>query len=53
MTAPPASAADVRGVYRRLLGYARPWRGLFLIGVLYDLWTLNDQITVRNAQIAV
>ena len=34
MTAPPASAADVRGIYRRLLGYARPWRGLFLIGVL-------------------
>jgi len=34
MTAPPASAADIRGVYRRLLGYARPWRGLFLIGVL-------------------
>jgi subfamily B ATP-binding cassette protein MsbA len=28
------SAADVRLVYRRLLGYARPWRGMFLIGVL-------------------
>jgi TM2 domain-containing membrane protein YozV len=25
--------------------------GLFLIGILYDFWTLNDQITVRNAQI--
>lgn len=25
--------------------------GLFLIGVLYDFWTLNDQISVRNAQI--
>ena len=34
MTQPPVSAADVRAVYRRLLGYARPWRGLFLIGVL-------------------
>ena len=26
--------------------------GLFLIGVLYDFWTLNDQITVRNGEIA-
>ncbi|HYP80273.1 MAG TPA: lipid A export permease/ATP-binding protein MsbA [Steroidobacteraceae bacterium] len=34
MIAPPASAAQVRTTYRRLLGYARPWRGLFLIGVL-------------------
>ncbi|HXC58957.1 MAG TPA: lipid A export permease/ATP-binding protein MsbA [Steroidobacteraceae bacterium] len=34
MTAGAASRADVRLVYRRLLGYARPWRGLFLIGVL-------------------
>lgn len=34
MTQPPVSAADVRAVYRRLIGYARPWRGLFLIGVL-------------------
>ncbi len=34
MTAPAVSAADARWVYRRLLGYARPWRGLFLIGVL-------------------
>jgi TM2 domain-containing membrane protein YozV len=25
--------------------------GLFLIGILYDFWTLNDQISVRNAQI--
>ncbi len=24
--------------------------GLFLIGVLYDFWTLNTQISVRNAQ---
>jgi len=23
--------------------------GLFLLGVLYDLWTLNDQISMRNA----
>jgi len=23
--------------------------GLFLIGYLYDLWTLNDQISIRNA----
>ena len=24
--------------------------GLFLVGYLYDFWTLNDQITVRNAE---
>jgi ATP-binding cassette, subfamily B, bacterial MsbA len=30
---PRASAAEVRAVYRRLLAYARPWRGTFLIGV--------------------
>lgn len=24
--------------------------GLFGLGVLYDFWTLNDQITVRNSQ---
>lgn len=24
--------------------------GLFLLGVLYDLWTLNTQISTRNAQ---
>ena len=24
--------------------------GLFLIGVLYDFWTLNTQISVRNAE---
>ncbi|MEZ5727928.1 MAG: TM2 domain-containing protein [Burkholderiaceae bacterium] len=24
--------------------------GLFGLGYLYDFWTLNDQITVRNAQ---
>ncbi|SFP66061.1 TM2 domain-containing membrane protein YozV [Geopseudomonas sagittaria] len=23
--------------------------GFFLIGVLYDFWTLNDQISIRNA----
>ena len=23
--------------------------GVFLLGILYDLWTLNDQITVANA----
>jgi hypothetical protein len=23
--------------------------GLFLIGVIYDFWTLNDQITLKNA----
>lgn len=28
-----ASAAQVRAVYRRLLAYARPWRGTFMIGV--------------------
>jgi len=24
--------------------------GLLLLGVLYDYWTLNDQITIENAQ---
>ena len=24
--------------------------GLFVVGVLYDYWTLNDQITIENAQ---
>ncbi|QQE88629.1 TM2 domain-containing protein [Azotobacter chroococcum] len=24
--------------------------GLFLIGVLYDFWTLNEQVSLRNAQ---
>ena len=24
--------------------------GFFLIGVLYDFWTLNDQISLKNAQ---
>jgi TM2 domain-containing membrane protein YozV len=24
--------------------------GLFLVGVLYDFWTLNDQVTVVNAE---
>src|SRR3990167_3115132 len=24
--------------------------GLFLIGVLYDFWTLNEQISIKNAQ---
>lgn len=24
--------------------------GLFLVGVLYDLWTLNDQISIKNAR---
>ncbi len=24
--------------------------GLFFLGVLYDFWTLNDQISVRNAR---
>jgi len=23
--------------------------GIFLLGVLYDLWTLNDQVSMRNA----
>lgn len=26
--------------------------GLFLVGVLYDFWTLNEQITIRNREIA-
>jgi subfamily B ATP-binding cassette protein MsbA len=34
MTPPLPSAAEARSVYGRLLGYARPWRGQFLIGVL-------------------
>ena len=32
--AAPTVIADPRQVYRRLLGYARPWIGTFLIGVL-------------------
>jgi len=24
--------------------------GLFLIGVLYDFWTLNEQVSLRNAE---
>ncbi|MGV8918532.1 MAG: NINE protein [Pseudomonas sp.] len=24
--------------------------GLFLVGVLYDFWTLNDQVSIKNAQ---
>jgi TM2 domain-containing membrane protein YozV len=24
--------------------------GLFLVGVLYDFWTMNDQISIKNAQ---
>lgn len=24
--------------------------GLFLVGVLYDFWTLNTQISIKNAQ---
>ena len=34
MTAPLPSAAEARAVYGRLLRYARPWRGQFMIGVL-------------------
>ena len=26
--------------------------GFFLLGVLYDFWTLNDQVSIRNAQIS-
>lgn len=26
--------------------------GLFLIGVLYDFWTLNDQVSQRNNELA-
>ena len=24
--------------------------GLFLVGVLYDFWTLNTQVSIRNAE---
>jgi subfamily B ATP-binding cassette protein MsbA len=34
MTRPLPSAAEARSVYGRLLGYARPWRGQFALGVL-------------------
>ena len=27
--------------------------GLFLVGVLYDFWTLNEQVSNRNREIAV
>ena len=33
-TAPPPPAASAAQVYRRLLSYARPHRGMFMIGVL-------------------
>src|SRR5690606_6840034 len=33
MTAPLPSAAEARAVYGRLLGYARPWRGQFVVGI--------------------
>jgi TM2 domain-containing membrane protein YozV len=26
--------------------------GLFLIGLLYDLWTLNEQVSLENARLA-
>ena len=26
--------------------------GLFLVGVLYDFWTLNEQVSTRNREIA-
>jgi len=26
--------------------------GLFLVGVLYDFWTMNEQISTRNREIA-
>jgi ATP-binding cassette, subfamily B, bacterial MsbA len=34
MTAAPLPAADARAVYARLLRYAWPWRGQFMLGVL-------------------
>ena len=26
--------------------------GLFLLGILYDFWTLNEQVSVRNTEMA-
>ncbi len=26
--------------------------GLLMVGVVYDFWTLNDQITIRNAEVS-
>ncbi|MGA2025189.1 MAG: ABC transporter transmembrane domain-containing protein, partial [Steroidobacteraceae bacterium] len=47
----PASAAsttDARSVYRRLLGYARPHLGMYLIGVLgMMLYAGSDLITIN------
>ena len=34
MNSPPPPDASAAKVYRRLLGYARPHRGMFMIGVL-------------------
>ena len=33
-SAQPSAASDARGVYRRLLGYVRPHRGTFALGML-------------------
>jgi hypothetical protein len=34
----------ITGIFYMLTG------GFFLIGYIYDFWTLNDQITVINAR---
>jgi ATP-binding cassette, subfamily B, bacterial MsbA len=47
MTSPLPAAADARAVYGRLLGYARPWRGQFMIGVAgMALYASTDAGTV-------
>jgi TM2 domain-containing membrane protein YozV len=54
-------SADVPGVFGVHRMYQGKWisgllylltGGLFFMGVLYDFWTLNDQVSVRNARIA-
>ena len=46
----PASASNIeqaRGVYRRLLGYARPFVGMYLLGVLgMLLYAGTDLLTI-------
>jgi subfamily B ATP-binding cassette protein MsbA len=47
MTSTLPAAADARAVYGRLLGYARPWRGQFMIGVAgMALYASTDAGTV-------
>ena len=43
-SAEPVHFATLTGLIYLLTG------GLFLLGVLYDFWTLNTQVSIRNAE---